>query len=258
MGRTIDDYAYSNGLKNTNSLFKVLFALLTMLICVISTSPIIPFIIIFFIMFLIIFKAKIPYKFYLKFLSVPLFFGILTFLFMTLFFGMMEPWFKINLINIIIYKDGFNLGILVFTRILGGFSCLGFLALTTPMTEIFSLLERFKIPLIILEIAMIMYRYIFVFLEETTNMYQSQKTRLGYQSIKGSFQSLGILAGNLFIRTWIRGEQIYISMESRCYNGSIKSFKTQNSISTKNIVLLISFEFLIIIGTYLTANYKIL
>jgi len=258
MERTLDNYTYSNGLKNTNPTFKILFALLTMLICVISTSPIIPIIITFFIMFLIIFKAKIPYKFYLKFISVPVFFGVLTFLFMTLFFGMMDPWFKINLLNIIVYKDGFNLGILVFARILGGFSCLGFLALTTPMVEIFSLIERFKIPLIILEIAMIMYRYIFVFLEETTNMYQSQKTRLGYQSIKGSFQSLGILVGNLFIRTWIRGEQIYISMESRGYNGSFKSFKTQNPITTKNMVLLVSFEFLLIIGTYLTANFKIL
>ena len=258
MERTLDDYTYSNGLKNTNPTFKVLFALLTMLICVISTSPIITLIITFFIMFLIIFKAKIPYKFYLKFVSVPLFFGVLTFFFMTLFFGMMDPWFKINFINLIVYKDGFNLGFLVFTRILGGFSCLGFLALTTPMTEIFSLLEGFKIPLIILEIAMIMYRYVFVFLEETTNMYQSQKTRLGYQSIKGSFQSLGMLSSNLFIRTWIRGEQVYISMESRCYNGSFKSFKTQNSITTKNMVLLVSFEFLLIIGTYLTANFKIL
>jgi len=258
MERTLDDYAHSNGLKNTNPSFKVLFALLTMIICVISTSPVIPLIITFLMMFLIIFWAKIPFKFYLKFISIPLFFGIMTFLFMALFFGMADPWFKINLINVIVYKDGFNLGALVFARILGGFSCLGFLALTTPMTEIFSLLEGFKIPLVILEIAMMMYRYIFVFLEEATNMYQSQKTRLGYLSFKGSFKSLGILASNLFIRTWMRGEQVYISMESRCYDGSIKTFKTQNSISTKNMALLVSFEFLLIIGTYLTAGFKIL
>jgi cobalt/nickel transport system permease protein len=258
MEKTLDDYAHSNGLKDTNSTFKVLFSLLTMIVCLVSTSPIVPLIITGFFFFLIVFKAKIPLKFYLKFIIVPFMFGLMTFIFMILFFGMLDPWFKINIINITVYKDGFNLGALVFARLLGGFSCLAFLALTTPMTEIFSLLENFKIPAVVLEIAMLMYRYIFVFMEEANNMYNSQKTRLGYLSLKGSFKSLGILASNLFIRTWIRGEQVYISMESRCYDGSIKTLKVQRGIGTKNMVMLISFEFLLIIGTYLTSNFKII
>ena len=258
MENTLDDYAHSNGLRHTNTSFKVLFSLLTMIICVVSYSPIVPLIITVLIAFLILFKAKIPFKFYLQFISIPLFFGFMTFIFMTLFFGMLDPWFKINIINLIVYKDGFNLGLLVFARILGGFSCLGFLALTTPITEIFSLLEEFKIPIIVLEIAMLMYRYIFVFLEEANNMYNSQKTRLGYLGIITSFKSLGILISNLFIRTWVRGEQVYISMESRCYDGSMKSFKARNCIGRKNMIMLISFECLLIIGTYLTASFKII
>jgi cobalt/nickel transport system permease protein len=258
MENTLDDYAQSNGLKDTNSSFKVLFALLTMIICVVSTSPIIPLLITILFFFLIVFKAEIPLKFYLKFIFIPFLFGFMTFVFMVLFFGMVDPWFKINIINLTVYKDGFNLGALVFARILGGFSCLGFLALTTPMTEIFSLLEHFKIPSVVLEIAMLMYRYIFVFMEEANNMYNSQKTRLGYLSLIRSFKSLGILASNLFIRTWVRGEQVYISMESRCYDGSMKTLKVQRGIGTKNMVMLISFELLLIFGTYLTSNFKII
>jgi cobalt/nickel transport system permease protein len=258
MENTLDDYAHSNGLRNTNPSFKVLFALLTMVVCVVSISPVVPIIITVLIFFLIVFKAKIPYKFYLKFITIPFLFGFMTFIFMALFFGMIDPWFKIDLINLTVYKDGFNLGVLVLARILGGFSCLAFLALTTPMTEIFSLLEEFKIPVVVLEIAMLMYRYIFVFLEEAANMYNSQKTRLGYLSIRGSFKSLGILASNLFIRTWVRGEQVYISMESRCYDGSMKTFKAHNSIGTKNMAMLVSFEFLLILGTYFTASFKMI
>lgn len=258
MENTLDNYAHSNALKNVNPSFKVLFALLTLIICVISTSPIVPLIITFLMSYLILFKAKIPAKFYLKFISIPFFFGFMTFIFMVLFFGMTDPWFKINLINLTVYKDGFNLGALVFTRILGGFTCLGFLALTTPMTEIFSLLESFKIPVVVLEIAMLMYRYIFVFFAEANSMYNSQKTRLGYLSVMGSFKSLGMLVSNLFIKTWVRGEQVYISMESRCYDGSVKTFSPRSGMGIKNMIMLVSFEFLLVIGTYLTANFKIL
>lgn len=258
MVNNLDQYAHSNRLKDVNSSFKVLFSILTLIICVISTSPVVPLIITFIMSYLILFKAKIPKKFYLKFISIPLIFGFMTFIFMALFYGMTDPWFKINLINLTVYKDGFNLGALVFTRILGGFSCLGFLALTTPMTEIFALLESFKIPVVVLEIAMLMYRYIFVFFSEASNMYNSQKTRMGYLNLMGSLKSMGLLVSNLFIRTWMRGEQVYISMESRCYDGSVKTFSPRKGIGKKNMIMLVSFEFILIIGTYLTANIKII
>ena len=141
-----------------------------------------------------------------------------------------------------------------------GFTCLAFLALTTPMTELFSVLEFFKIPKIVLELAMLMYRYIFLFLDEAINMYHAQETRLGYSSLKKSVKSMGMLGSNLFIRTWLKGEQAYIAMESRCYDGSIKTLKQPDirSIGTRNFVFLMFFEVIIIIGVYFTGNYDLL
>jgi cobalt/nickel transport system permease protein len=255
---TLDSYAHSNYLKNTNTYFKVLFAISTMLVSLISTSPVVPFIIFLVLTFLIIFEAKIPPKFYFKFLSVPFIFGFITFVFMALFFGVGAHVFELGIFNLAVTADGFNLGLLVFARMLGGFSCLAFLALTTPMTELFSVLELFKIPKIVLEISMLMYRYIFVFLDEAINMYHSQETRLGYSSLKNSFKSMGILGSNLFIKTWLKGEQSYVAMESRCYDGSIKTFKTCENMSVKNLLLLLSFESFLLLGTYLTWGLKII
>ena len=255
---TLDDYAHSNGIRNVNEYFKVLFAILTMLVSLISTSPVVPLTIFFLLTFLIIFKAKIPSKFYLKFITVPFIFAFITFVFMAIFFGTGLPILKFGIFNLAVTADGFNLGFLVLARIMGGFSCLAFLALTTPMTEIFSILEDIKIPQIVLELAMLMYRYIFVFLDEAINMYHSQETRLGYSSIKKTYKSMGMLASNLFIRTWLRGEQIYITMESRCYGGSIKTFKTRKGIGTKNILLLLFFESFLLLGTYLTWGLKVI
>jgi cobalt/nickel transport system permease protein len=258
---TLDNYAHSNNLKDVNTYFKVLFAVLTMLMSLISTSPVIPLIITFFMSFLIIFIAKIPWKFYLKFLLiVPVSFGVLTFVFMALFFGVGSHVLELGIFNLAVTSDGFNQGLLVFARMLGGFSCIAFLALTTPMNKLFSVFESFKIPKIIIELSMLMYRYIFVFLEEAINMYHAQETRLGYSSIKQSIKSMGMLGSNLFIRTWLKGEQTYIAMESRCYDGSIKTMKKPENIKNIgyiNLSLLLMFEISLIIGLYLTVNLAV-
>lgn len=258
---TLDNYAHSNNLRDANTYFKVLFAILTMIMSLISTSPVIPLIIAFFMSFLIIFEAKIPWKFYLKFLLiVPISFGLITFIFMSIFFGVGSHVLELGIFNLAVTSDGFNLGFLVFARMLGGFSCLAFLALTTPMNKLFSVLENFKIPQIVLELAMLMYRYIFVFLDEAINMYHSQETRLGYSNMKKTYKSMGMLASNLFIKTWVKGEQAYMAMESRCYDGSIKIMKSQDSFKTigfKNLLFLIIFEGFLVIGVYFTANFKL-
>ena len=258
---TLDNYAHSNNLKDVNTYFKVLFGMLTMIMSLLSTSPVIPLIITFFMSFLIIYEAKIPWKFYLKFLLVvPVTFGVITFVFMAIFFGVGTPVLPLGIFNLAVTSDGFNLGFLVFARMLGGFSCLAFIALTTPMTELFSVLELAKIPQIVLEIAMLMYRYIFVFLDEAINMYHSQETRLGYSSLKKSFNSLGMLGSNLFLRTWVKGEQAYVAMESRCYDGSIKTLREPGSIKsigTRNLILLVLFEVALAYGVYITANFSI-
>jgi len=254
----LDSYAHSNGLKDTNTYFKVLFAISTMLVSLISTSPVIPLTVFGLMTFLIIFKAKIPFKSYLKFIAIPFIFAFMTFVFMALFFGTGAPILNLGIFNLTVTADGFNLGLLVFARIIGGFSCMAFLALTTPMTELFSVLEEIKIPKIVLELTMLMYRYIFVFLNEAINMYRSQETRMGYSGLRQSFKSMGMLISNLFIRTWIRGEQIYITMESRCYGGSIKTFQTPKNMGAKNILILLSFESFLLIGTYLTWGLKII
>ena len=90
---------------------------------------------------LIIFKAEISWKFYLKFFTIPLSFGLITFVFMAIFFGNGTNILELGIFNLAVTSDGFNLGSLVFTRMLGGFTCMAFLALTTPMSELFSVLE---------------------------------------------------------------------------------------------------------------------
>ena len=257
---TLDSYAHSNGLRNVNTYYKVLFAILTMIVSLVSKSPVFPLIIFGVVTALIIFKAQISPKFYLKFMAVPFTFAFINLIFMAIFFGVGAPILKLGIFNLAVTVDGFNLGFLLLARVMGGFACLAFLALTTPMTELFAVFQSIRIPQIVIELAMLMYRYIFLFLDEAITMYHSQETKLGYSSFRKSYKSMGMLASNLFIKTWMKGEQVYIAMESRCYDGSIRTMGEKGSIKSigaQNLLLLALFEVTLAIGTYLTASFSV-
>ncbi len=254
MNVSVDYYAHTNGLRNTSPGFKMALALITMIISLASPAPLIPFTVAVLMTLIILLLADIPPSYYLKFAAVPAGFGLLTLILMALFFGVNPAW---SLMGIKVYSDGLNTGLLVFSRIMGGFSCLAFLALTTPLNEIFQELERLRVPRAFTEIALLMYRSVFIFLEEASVMYHAQDTRLGYSGIRNSYRSLGLLAGNLFIRSWLRGEALYRSMESRCYQGHLPSMGKQTSTSPGELALLLLFDGLLVLGVILTSRLTI-
>ena len=256
----LDHYAHSNAIRNVNTYYKVSFGIITMIVSLVSNSPVIPLTIFVLVSFILLFKAEIPVKFYMKFLTVPLTFASITFVFMALFFGTGQHIYNLGFFNLSVSADGFDRGFLVFSRIMGGFACMAFLGLTTPMTELFKVLENFKFPKVMLEISMLMYRYIFVSLDEAVTMYHSQETRLGYSSLKRSYKSMGILIANIFIKTWITGEKSFIAMQSRGYDGSIRTMndlKGIKNVGIRNLMFLIILELMLTVGVYFTANLKI-
>ncbi|ADP77749.1 cobalt ABC transporter, inner membrane subunit CbiQ [Methanothermus fervidus DSM 2088] len=238
----LDYIAHTNKLRNVNPELKIFFAISTMIVNLISNSILVPLIIVVIVGYLLIRKAGISKNFYCKFMFIPFVFALITFIFMAFFFGVGKPLLNLGIFGLSITEDGLNRGLTVFTKIIGGFSCLAFLAITTPINEFFKSLKKFKIPEIFLEITTMMYTSIFIIIEEGFRMYYSQETRLGYRDLKTAYKSLGMLAANLFLRAWERGEKLYLSMESRCYQGKIPSLKKNSSPDIKYFILLIFFE----------------
>jgi cobalt/nickel transport system permease protein len=66
---------------------------------------------------------------------------------------------------------------------------------------------------------MLIYRYIFVLLEEAMMVHSAQEMRMGHSSVRHSIGSFAMLASVLFIRAWERGERLMVAMDSRCYSG---------------------------------------
>lgn len=224
----MDYIAYNNNFTVYNPKIKLFFGLILLIIAIISPSPLIPILIGISIFFILIFLAKIKIKDYLKFITIPLAFAVLTFIFMALFFGKGKVIYDFGFLYLVIMDDSLNLAITVFCRVFGAFSSMIFISFTTPLPEILNELRIFKIPLIFIDIAMLMYRSIFILIEETENMYNTQDTRLGFNGLKNSYRSFGYIASSLFIKSLEKGERFQISLDSRCYTGEIPVFKREN------------------------------
>ncbi|RYD04039.1 hypothetical protein N752_16750 [Desulforamulus aquiferis] len=129
--------------------------------------------------------------------------------------------------------DSLYTAVNLFLRALAAVSCLYFLSLTTPLTEIISVLRRFKCPELLLDLMSLTYRFIFVLLETAEKIYTSQSARLGYASLRKGYQSTGSLATSLFVRTYKRSLDLYNTLEARCYNGKLEVLEQDYEVSKK-------------------------
>lgn len=195
-----------------------------MLFALIVNLPIVSIFITVLIAFLLLFVAKVPYKFYLKFISIPFGFSLITCIFLAFFFGTGDVIFDPGIWGIVIRADALTLAITTFFRTLACFSALGFLSLTTPIAEILNDLKKIKIPKIFIEIALLMYTIIFVFLDQIKIMTNAQKTRMGYNGLKNSYRSLGLLITNLFFKSLEKSDNLQYALDSRGYNGELPKY----------------------------------
>jgi len=234
----LDDYALNSPLRNKNNQLKLGLVAAALLVGVSSTSPVAPLFIALSMSLATIRFGKIPARFYGELILAPLSFALFGAAIILLFFGSGPDIFSFNLLGHQIGASaaGAELSLLVVSRTLSGMCCLFFLALTTPMVEIFAVLKGFRVPDSFVELSMMIYRYIFVFLEVAVRMRHAQAMRLGYDGFKSSINSLSILAGSLFLRTWEQGEKLYIAMDARCYDGKLSLFEENRPIKIQELL----------------------
>jgi cobalt/nickel transport system permease protein len=120
-----------------------------------------------------------------------------------------------------VHQGGIWRGLELASRILGGMGVLLFFSLTTPLPELMRAARFFRCPPVLVELALIMYRYIFLLLEEGGRIRNAQKARLGFVDFKSGLRSSGILGGMLVLRTYDRAERSFAAMRCRGYRGAL-------------------------------------
>ncbi len=124
--------------------------------------------------------------------------------------------------------------------------CMILLMSSTKLPDLLRAFERLKCPKLITMVFSFMYRYIFVVQDELMQMGQARDSR----SVGGSrwfrIKSLANMLGVLFIKTYERGENVYLAMCSRGFTGEIKTLD-QFKLTKKDIYFLLTIVILLIV-----------
>lgn len=96
------------------------------------------------------------------------------------------------------------------------------LTLTTPLSDIISLLRRCRVPDTLLDLMTLCYRTLFVLSAAIHETLTAQSARLGHSTVSLSLRSLGGLVANLTIQVWQRSQALHIAALARNNDGALR------------------------------------
>jgi cobalt/nickel transport system permease protein len=223
MEHLLDEYTLCNALSDQDARLKLGLGIGAILICTSSTSPVTPIFIAMTMAMITVGVAKIPLRLYLALLTIPVSFALTSgiVILFTSGGGTALISFPIPGIILSVTTGSANLALLLMARTFGGMCALYFIALTTPITEIFSIMHSLRLPSSLIDLSLLIYHFIFVLIGEAISIHTAQVLRHGYDTFRSKLQSLGMLAAMLFIRAWQQGEDLLTVMDARCYDGRL-------------------------------------
>ncbi|AYD41078.1 cobalt ECF transporter T component CbiQ [Clostridium fermenticellae] len=166
------------------------------------------------------YTLNIPWKKLFKRLIIP--FGIAWIVFLSMLFTnghTVLTYIPFGKHHLNIYVEGIMLGCLLFLRIVTAVTIACLLSFSTSMIEILETLRICKIPGIIIDLADMMYRYVFIIEETSRRMHMAQMSRMGYVgSWSRRIADTGKIACYVLIKSIDKSISIYNAMLSRGYS----------------------------------------
>ncbi|MCB1824363.1 MAG: cobalt ECF transporter T component CbiQ [Candidatus Competibacteraceae bacterium] len=229
--RAIDHHAWSNRWRDWHPAEKLLPAggllLLTLVLPPLSSGPLV----LAGVAWATVRGAGVPARALLQVLAAP-----------AAFLAMGAPFLAVS----ISFADGFHwqwspegwrLALETTVRALAAVSCLAFLTLTTPLTDLIALLRRLGVPAGLVELIQLVYRLIFVFAERALTGQRAQTARLGYVRFDRGLRSVGGLAGNLFQRALHQARRMEIGLAARGYTGELRVLGSERALSWPRLMM---------------------
>lgn len=166
---------------------------------------------------------SVPLKLYLNALLAPGFFVLtagLGILFVTNPGSAQILWdFNLGKWTLYLTSDSAKIGLATIERAFASVTLVYFIACHAPVWEIGLYMRRLKVPKDFVELFILCYRFVFILLEEAGAMIEAQQLRLGYSSVRGAFRDMGLLLGQLLIRTLLRARGMEEGLSLRLYAG---------------------------------------
>lgn len=104
---------------------------------------------------------------------------------------------------------------------------------TATFPDLLQAMRALRVPRLLVAIFSLMWRYLFVLVDEALRLMRARLARSGESGVEGGktggsliwrAQTAGGMAGSLFLRGFERADRIYTAMLSRGYDGEVRSF----------------------------------
>jgi cobalt/nickel transport system permease protein len=130
------------------------------------------------------------------------------------------------------------------------------LASTTTFPDLLMAMRAIKIPRLLVSVFGLMWRYLFVLVDEALRLMRARTARSGHSdqpglkpggSLAWRGRVTGGMAGNLFLRGFERGDRIYMAMVSRGYDGEVRALPQPKISGGSWLVLILGLVFISIL-----------
>lgn len=117
------------------------------------------------------------------------------------------------------YQEGLMMGLNAGLRVTTDVGLAGLLMITTPFGAMLGALRYFKVPEVVVDTLSYIYRYVFLLFDEYTSMRNSAKARGGFATFRSSTSSSGLIAAQVFLRSYDRAERVWQAIQARGGSG---------------------------------------
>lgn len=225
----IDRHAYSNRIRTLEPAYKAGLALAVILLCLVLSRPAVGLLAAVWMAGLLIGWAGVP-----PWTVLRVFLGEATFLMLAVGGVALSisigpapsastTWsWRVGPLWLFSSPTAIELAVMLASRALGCAAAMSFLSLTTPLVDLVDLARRLHLPPLLVDLATLIYRFVFELLETLERMRIAQNNRLGYSNFRRSMASAALLASRLWLETYRRSRRLQIALEGRGYAGELR------------------------------------
>jgi cobalt/nickel transport system permease protein len=123
-------------------------------------------------------------------------------------------------------------------RVAAGVSLLSVLVLTTPFATIVGAMRRLRVPVALVWVIAVTYRYLFLFFDELRRLVLARNSRTtGEDSLRGEWRDARRLSGTFLLRALDRGERVGRGMRARGGGREPTPYERPSSLDAGDCVL---------------------
>ena len=112
-------------------------------------------------------------------------------------------------------EDGWRLFLLLVAKSTLCLLAMVLLSNTTPFSRLLDVLRALRVPGLLITTLALMYRYIFVLIDESHRLRRARSSRTFVRGRRGAWKGLATVIGQLFVRSTERAERVYAAMCAR-------------------------------------------